>query len=147
MSQYHRQFDIICKHTLYVEKNHKSLIFVCFFIYCSTRWHSNEFIKGAYSFITTKCDASGCTRDVLNEALYPRDFLKELPYTNDNGRELIEINERGVIDVQTCDDKQDINASPVMLFAGEACNSSSWATAHGAFLSGIEQAEKISRYY
>lgn len=36
---------------------------------------------------------------------------------------------------------------PVILFAGEACHQQYFSTAHGAFLSGIEQAEKILDFY
>lgn len=36
---------------------------------------------------------------------------------------------------------------PVILFAGEACHQQYFSTAHGAFLSGIEQAEKVLNFY
>lgn len=35
---------------------------------------------------------------------------------------------------------------PILLFAGEACHSKYFSTAHGAFLSGIEQAQTILKY-
>lgn len=36
---------------------------------------------------------------------------------------------------------------PILLFAGEACHDQYFSTAHGAFLSGIEQAAKILPFY
>lgn len=32
---------------------------------------------------------------------------------------------------------------PIVLFAGEACHEKYFSTAHGAFISGIEQAQKM----
>lgn len=47
--------------------------------------------------------------------------------------------------------KQDVMVNdfraPLILFAGEACHQQYFSTAHGAFLSGIEQAEKILNFY
>lgn len=39
------------------------------------------------------------------------------------------------------------NNMPAIIFAGEACHQQYFSTAHGAFLSGIEQAEKILNVY
>lgn len=39
--------------------------------------------------------------------------------------------------------KEYTNDPPVVLFAGEACHEKYFSTAHGALLSGIEQAQKI----
>lgn len=36
---------------------------------------------------------------------------------------------------------------PIVLFAGEACHDKYFSTAHGAFLSGMEQAEKLMDEY
>lgn len=36
---------------------------------------------------------------------------------------------------------------PVVLFAGEACHDKYFSTAHGAFLSGMEQMNKILKIY
>lgn len=33
--------------------------------------------------------------------------------------------------------------APIVLFAGEACHDKFFSTAHGAFLSGVEQSQKI----
>lgn len=41
----------------------------------------------------------------------------------------------------------DDHRMPVILFAGEACHQQYFSTAHGAFLSGIEQADKILDFY
>lgn len=38
-------------------------------------------------------------------------------------------------------------STPVVLFAGEACHEKNFSTAHGAFSSGIEQAQKIIDHY
>lgn len=42
---------------------------------------------------------------------------------------------------------QNDHRMPVILFAGEACHQQYFSTAHGAFLSGIEQAQKILNFY
>lgn len=41
-----------------------------------------------------------------------------------------------------CDDNY-----PIILFAGEACHEKYFSTAHGAFESGYEQAQKLLKYY
>lgn len=43
--------------------------------------------------------------------------------------------------------EKDESSMPVILFAGEACHQQYFSTAHGAFLSGIEQAGKILHFY
>lgn len=37
--------------------------------------------------------------------------------------------------------------SPVVLFAGEACHEKYFSTAHGAFISGSDQAQRIVEFY
>lgn len=128
----------------------------------STRWHSNGFIKGAYSYISTDCDKNATTSSILTEALYQKDFVANISTTINCGKSKI-------LDVMKYDDEQCknhcnainrmhspkrkthekdiIGKSPVMLFAGEACHDKYFSTAHGAFLSGMEQAQKILHYY
>lgn len=36
---------------------------------------------------------------------------------------------------------------PLMVFAGEACHDKYYSTAHGAYLSGIEQTKQFLNYY
>lgn len=40
----------------------------------------------------------------------------------------------------------DTNEPPALLFAGEACHDKYFSTAHGAFLSGVEQATKVINF-
>jgi spermine oxidase len=77
--------------------------------FCS-RWNSNEFIQGAYSFTSKNTDLIRDWEKVLSK---PIEF--ELP-----GK-----------------------AKNTVLLAGEACHEFYFSTVHGAFLSGMEQAEKI----
>ena len=78
---------------------------IIYFIFFSSRWHSNPFIQGAYSFTSASCDKL-------------KDFEKIL--------------------VQPI-----IHGKNALLFAGEACHNQYFSTVHGAFLSGIEQSQKI----
>lgn len=53
--------------------------------------------------------------------------------------------------VTAADNDSDIDDTdaerPLLLFAGEAVHDQYFSTAHGAFLSGIEQASKIIDFY
>lgn len=130
-------------------------------LFCSTRWHSNGFIKGAYSYISTDCDKNATTSSNLTETLYQKDFVANISTT-------INCEKSEQLDTMKIDDEQRknhcnsyndmhsklkahekdiIEKSPVMLFAGEACHDKYFSTAHGAFLSGMEQAQKILQYY
>lgn len=40
-------------------------------------------------------------------------------------------------------EKDNSNKLPIVLFAGEACHDKYFSTAHGAFLSGMEQVQKF----
>lgn len=96
--------------------------------FCSTRWHSNAFVSGAYSYISTKCDNNETiSKNVLNQPLTLDDFRKTPPKPRQSPR-------------------SPANA-PVVLFAGEACHCQYFSTAHGAFLSGKEQAQTIFEFY
>lgn len=39
------------------------------------------------------------------------------------------------------------SCKPVVLFAGEACHEKYFSTAHGAFISGFDQAQRIVKFY
>ncbi|XP_055380939.1 spermine oxidase-like isoform X2 [Condylostylus longicornis] len=65
--------------------------------YC-TRWGTNPFVKGGYSFISTKYDENEKSRECLKNPI-------------------------------------NIGNSCTVVFAGEACHSNYYSTAHGAFLS------------
>lgn len=95
--------------------------------YFCTKWASNQFAKGAYSYISTDCDGNLGSSNLLKEPLFVEDFM--------NRRQLL-----------VCKNKE-TNKSPVLLFAGEACHDKYFSTAHGAFLSGIEQIEQVLAFY
>ena len=100
-------------------------------LYYSTRWYSNRYVNGAYSFISTKCDKNETiSHNVLGKALTIEHFYQ----VNQSNRH---------------DDGQNgkTSSSPVVLFAGEACHEKYFSTAHGAFLSGFEQAHRIVEFY
>lgn len=110
----------------------------------STRWHSNRYINGAYSYISTNCDNNKTiSHNVLGQALtiedfYPANQLK-ITFNEENGK----------IDSKISKDQtHQLNyMPPVVQFAGEACHEKYFSTAHGAFLSGFEQAQRIVEFY
>lgn len=125
----------------------------------STRWRSNSFIRGAYSYISTDCDTSETSSSQLAEAIYQKDFRTELMGAKLQG-DAIKFDGLSLTDIVDSRKPLNINdlhsqltnaghltKSPVMLFAGEACHEQYFSTAHGAFLSGMEQAQKIQQYY
>lgn len=77
--------------------------------FCS-RWNSNDFVQGAYSFTARTTDHIRDWEKILSK---PITF--ELPGKSMN----------------------------TILLAGEACHEFYFSTVHGAFLSGMEQAERI----
>jgi spermine oxidase len=81
-------------------------------IFCS-RWGSNNFIGGAYSYTSKDTD------DIRNwEKVLSQPVVKETANGDRN----------------------------VLLFAGEAAHEQYFSTVHGAFLSGIQQAELILNF-
>lgn len=105
------------------------------FYFCSTRWHSNSFVRGAYSYISTDCDESDTILSSLNQALTLNDFVSTDSNTN------------GTSGDQSLPSNASNAAPAVMLFAGEACHEQYFSTAHGAFLSGMGQMQKILAFY
>lgn len=108
------------------------------FIY-STRWHSNPYINGAYSYISTNCDNNETiSNNVLGQVLTTEDFYpaKRLKIHSDvsNGK-------TGTSNLPESTSQK--SCKPIVLFAGEACHEKYFSTAHGAFLSGFEQAQRI----
>ncbi|XP_055316330.1 peroxisomal N(1)-acetyl-spermine/spermidine oxidase-like isoform X2 [Sitodiplosis mosellana] len=98
--------------------------------YC-TRWYSNRYVNGAYSYISTRCDKNETiSHNVLGQSLSIGNFYQvNQPEVHEDGQ------------------KGETTASPVVLFAGEACHEKYFSTAHGAFLSGFEQAQRIVELY
>lgn len=78
--------------------------------YCS-RWNSNMFIKGAYSFTSRKTDHLNGWENVLSKPIL--------------------------------DETEGKRSTNLVMLAGEHCHQQFFSTVHGAFISGIEQAEKI----
>lgn len=110
-------------------------------LFHSTRWHSNSFVRGAYSYISTDCDENDAILSSLARALVLKDFEEDRtssdqspPSSASNG----EHDEPNAVDHI---------APAVMLFAGEACHEQYFSTAHGAFLSGMDQMQKILAFY
>lgn len=44
-------------------------------------------------------------------------------------------------------DNKNLSERPAIIFAGECCHSKYYSTAHGAFHSGMEQADKLLKFY
>ncbi|XP_063707847.1 spermine oxidase-like [Culicoides brevitarsis] len=91
--------------------------------YHVTRWHSNPNVRGAYSYVSKECDATQISPKTLAMPIFYKDLNNKRPSSDTN-----------------CDN------CPQILFAGEACHEQYYSTAHGAFLSGAEQAEKIIEF-
>uniref|UniRef100_A0A336KND9 CSON013321 protein n=1 Tax=Culicoides sonorensis TaxID=179676 RepID=A0A336KND9_CULSO len=96
--------------------------------YYVTRWHTNPLVCGAYSYCSTKCD---------DDNILPKNLSIPVFYKNLNIKNC-------PINVNNVDEHT--NDGPLLLFAGEACHDKYYSTAHGAFISGIEQATKVIEY-
>lgn len=92
-----------------------------------TRWHSNQNIRGAYSYCSKQCDIQNISPKQLAKPILYKDLNKRPIYVNDVDHHL--------------------NHSPLLLFAGEACHEQYYSTAHGAYLSGADQAREIVKFY
>lgn len=91
-------------------------------------------MHGAYSYISSDCDNNETISDhILNRVLTYDAFHSDI------GAQHIEIPSNM--------NAKFIKNPPVILFAGEACHEKYFSTAHGAFLSGMEQAQKIVDFF
>lgn len=100
----------------------------------STRWNSNRFVNGSYSFISTDCDHNDTiAQNLLSKGLIIDDF-----YASGDVKNVI----NGTTNVP-----HPVKRVPIVAFAGEACHEQYFSTAHGAFLSGMEQAQKFLDCY
>lgn len=101
--------------------------------FCSTRWSSNRFANGSYSFISTDCDTNDTiAQRLLSQELFIDDFYASAD--DDNVIKGTNVHHSGT-------------RAPIVAFAGEACHERYFSTAHGAFLSGMEQAQKFLDCY
>ncbi|XP_011497071.1 PREDICTED: spermine oxidase-like [Ceratosolen solmsi marchali] len=80
-------------------------------------WASNQFIRGSYSHITKKCDITGVSPATLAEPIWRK----------------VQYNEK-----QKC--------LPILMLAGEATHDNFYSTTHGAYDSGIKQAQTFLSY-
>lgn len=55
----------------------------------------------------------------------------------------LNINKRP-ININDVDER--LNNSPLILFTGEACHEIYYSTAHGAYLSGVDQAKQVMKF-
>lgn len=88
-----------------------------------SRWPSNSLTRGTFSYASVQCDASDLTPKDLAEPITTNN--KEFSYLKG-----LKLNQVPV-------------AENVLLFAGEGCSNKHFSTAHGAYLSGEEQAIKV----
>lgn len=82
-----------------------------------TAWSSNKYIRGGYSSLTPSCEKLKCTPASLAKPIGGR--------TIDKNSKIL----------------------PIMLFAGEATHETFYSTAHGAYESGIKQANLFLKYH
>lgn len=83
-----------------------------------TQWYSNKYVRGSYSHITTKCDANGITPKNLSKPIWGK-----------------RVEESGSKDV------------PIIMFAGEATHEIYYSTTHGAYDTGVKQAQTYLQYH
>lgn len=111
----------------------------------STRWNSNPFIRGAYSYVSTDCDKNGTSSQLLSMPITVADLGLCEKESAQFSKNLIMLADLDLDGMRKADKNE--HRMPVILFAGEACHQQYFSTAHGAFLSGIEQAEKVLNFY
>lgn len=114
----------------------------------STRWNKNPYVYGAYSYISSECDSNDTITDqILSRAITYEEFYSSDKEKNDSfGRQNIRI-PSNINDNFVESPPSVLGKHPVLLFAGEACHEKFFSTAHGAFLSGMEQAKKIVEFF
>lgn len=99
--------------------------------YFISRWNSNPLTRGAYSYASAQCDRENITPDDLAEPICQRHLY-----------EIFHLEEIAAKKQKKRTDK----VRPLILFAGEACHQYYYSTAHGAYLSGENQAKRILTY-
>lgn len=82
-----------------------------------TQWNANKYIRGSYSHITTRCDVNGITPRSLSEPIWGK---------------------------LTEHDNKDV---PIIMFAGEATHENFYSTTHGAYDTGIKQAQIFLQHH
>ncbi|XP_031787393.1 spermine oxidase [Nasonia vitripennis] len=83
-----------------------------------SRWSSNEFIRGGYSHITKKCDVIGVSPATLAEPIW------------------------GMVSSHQKDERL-----PILMLAGEATHENYYSTTHGAYDTGVKQAQTFLQYH
>ncbi|XP_034193646.2 uncharacterized protein LOC117610410 [Osmia lignaria lignaria] len=83
-----------------------------------TQWNANKYIRGSYSHITTKCDDNGITPNILSQPVW------------------------GKVMQENC--SKDV---PIIMFAGEATHENFYSTTHGAYDTGVKQAQMFLGHY
>lgn len=83
-----------------------------------TQWGTNKYIRGSYSHITTKCDRNNITPNRLSEPIWSKVIEKH--------------------------NTKDI---PIILFAGEATHENFYSTTHGAYDTGVKQAQIFLQHH
>ncbi|KAF7382463.1 hypothetical protein HZH68_015382 [Vespula germanica] len=83
-----------------------------------TQWNANKYIRGSYSHISVNCDRKKITPGTLAEPIW------------------------GTITQQNC-----TKIVPVIMFAGEGTHDNFYSTTHGAYETGLNQAQTFLRYH
>ncbi|RLU21371.1 hypothetical protein DMN91_005744 [Ooceraea biroi] len=83
-----------------------------------TKWNGHEYVKGGYSHITKSCEAGNISPRTLAEPVWATTLRNDV--------------------------KKNV---PVILFAGEATHDNFYSTTHGAYETGIRQAEMFLEYH
>uniref|UniRef100_A0A182YEB5 Amine oxidase n=1 Tax=Anopheles stephensi TaxID=30069 RepID=A0A182YEB5_ANOST len=115
--------------------------------YC-TRWNSNRYIRGSYSYTSVNCDHEQNFMSNLTETLVCNQYdklgeesrKKECP-SSISATPVAAGNRTAQSGSSTVGSSAKTYAT--IHFAGEACHERYFSTVHGAYLSGMEQAKKI----
>lgn len=110
------------------------------FFFRSTRWNSNEFVRGAYSYVSTDCDQDDIKPKHLAQFIH-------FEHLNDFKTNSVDDISAKLKTLDLSSSQNILNQIPAIIFAGECCHDEYYSTAHGAFHSGLEQAEKLLKFY
>lgn len=83
-----------------------------------TQWNTNKYIRGSYSHISVNCDRNKVTPATLAEPIWGK-------ITQNNCTEIV----------------------PIIMFAGEATHENFYSTTHGAYETGLKQAQTFLQYH
>ena len=99
-------------------------------------WASNQFVRGGYSHISKNCDINGVSPATLSEPIWATSNTTGLKNVIHSIFFMINILEKKI---ELCTLK--LQKRPILMLAGEATHDSYYSTTHGAYDTGVKQAQ------